>query len=380
METNLLIPVETSDWIIASALAFFALIQLVFYLTIMRRVGSYKPSTAISPNRPVSLIICARNEAENLVKNIPVIMAQEYPKFEVIIVNDSSTDDSDMVLARLKVEYPELYYTSIPVDKKFKHSKKLAINVGIKAAKYEHLLFTDADCCPTSNQWIKLMMSGFETEGKELVIGYSPFIKQNGMLNRMIRYEAFWNAVLYLGRAIKGRAYMGVGRNMAYTKSLFNANGGFSKHIFIESGDDDLFVNQAATRANTAIVIHPDAQTLTQAAPSWYDWISQKARHLTTAPSYKKSQKFLFGLELFSREMVLFITLYALILQHFVVVAASIFLIRLAIQLMVLSKSARKLGQNKVYWSVLLFDFALPFILGTLYIGNLFRTKQIKWK
>jgi glycosyltransferase involved in cell wall biosynthesis len=346
----------------------------------MRRVGRYTPPSSISQKPPVSVIICARNESENLKLNVPLIMEQDYPKFEVIIVNDCSTDDSDMVLAHLKIKYPELYYTSIPYDKKFKHSKKLAVNIGIKAAKYEHMLFTDADCSPASDQWINKMTDGFSQEGKELVIGYSPYLKQKGFLNRFIRYESFWNAVLYLGRAIKGRAHMGVGRNIAYTKELFNLTGGFSKHIFIESGDDDLFVNEAASRKNTSVILQPEAQTLTQAVHSWNNWISQKARHLSTAPLYKWSHKFLFSVELFSRELVLFITLYALILQRFIAVAAGLFVIRWIVQLCVLSGSAKTLGQKKIFWSVLIFDFALPFILGYIYITNLFRTKQVKWK
>lgn len=380
LETNFLMPLSIVDWVVASALGLAFVVQLFYYFTVMGRVGRFRVAKFNPKHPPVSVIVCAKNESKNLEAYLPLLISQDYPVFEVIVVNDSSTDDSDMVLARFKTQYPNLYYTSIPADRKFVHSKKLAVSVGIKAAKYEHLLFTDADCYPTSQSWIREMMTGFAADGTQLVVGYSPYDKEKGMLNRLIRYDSFWNGVQYLGFAIKGNAYMAVGRNMAYTKSLFIKTGGFSSHIYIDSGDDDLFVQEAADKRNTAVVLEPVSQMRTKARRSFGAWIAQKARHLSTAPRYRFSHKFLLMLEPISRQSFWLLTFYALILQRFWIPAAALLLIRSVVQLAVLQKAAKKIGENKIYWAVLLFDFVLPFILGYLYVGNIFRTKKIKWK
>jgi poly-beta-1,6-N-acetyl-D-glucosamine synthase len=380
LETNLLMPLSVVDWVAASLLAFAFFVQVIYYLTVMNRVGRFKPRFKSSSQPPVSVIVCAKNESDNLKQYLPLLMGQDYPHFEVIVVNDSSSDDSEMVLAGLKEQYPNLYYTTIPLDKRFRHSKKLAVNIGVKAAKHEHLLFTDADCYPVSKTWISELMNGFSEPGKSLVIGYSPYLKVKGMLNRFIRYDAFWNGVQYLGFAINGRAYMGVGRNMAYTKTLFSSVGGFNSHIYIESGDDDLFVQQAANRKNTNVVISPSAHTLTVAQQTFGGWVAQKARHLSTAPLYKFSHRFVLGLEPFTRQTFWLIAFYALILQKFWAVALGLWFVRWVVQFFVLKRAAKRLNENKIYWALFLFDIVLPFILGYLYIGNLFRTKQIKWK
>ncbi|MFT3737886.1 MAG: glycosyltransferase [Breznakibacter sp.] len=381
METNLLMPLSIEDWVVASVLAATFLIQLVYYLMVMNRVGRYKVPEANTPNLPpVSVVVCAKNEADNLVQYLPLLVSQDYPLYEIIVVNDSSTDNTEMVLATFKTKYSNLYYTSIPKDNRFLHSKKLAVTIGIKAAKHEHILFTDADCCPVSKTWIREMVQGFGTGEKELVIGYSPYGYRKGMLNRLIRYDSFWNGVQYLGYAIGGNAYMAVGRNMAYLKSLYNKIGGFNKHIYIESGDDDLFVQQAATKSNTSVVFQPSAQMRTSARNTYAEWIAQKSRHLTTAPLYKFSHKAGLAIEPFSRLLFWGTAIYALAFQRFWAVAAAMFLLRWIVQFFVLKKAAKKLGENKIYLAMFLYDLVHPFILGYIYIGNLFRTKQIKWK
>lgn len=380
METISLIPETTLDWIIASIAATAFLVQLVYYLVVMTKVSRPEINTPLHHCPPVTVIVCAKNESANLQKYLPKILEQDYPNFEVVVVNDSSTDDSDMVLAHLKIQYPNLYYTTIPVDRRFSHSKKLAVSIGIKAAKNEHLLLTDADCIPASDQWIRLMMGGFVEKGKELVIGYSPYIRQKGMLNRLVRYETFWNGVQYLGFALMGKAYMGVGRNMAYTKALFERNHGFSRHVYLVSGDDDLFVNDAATPVNTAVVVAPESQTLSDSVTHLGDWIIQKSRHLTTAPLYRWRFKFLLSVEPFSRQVVWLVALYSIIFNTFAAVGIGLLLLKLLIQLIVLASAAKKLGERKIYFASLLFDFYIPFILGYIYVRNIFRPKQVKWK
>lgn len=210
---------------------------------------------------PVSVIICARNEAENLKNFLPRVLEQDYPKFQVVVVNDCSTDDTEIVLAQMKRQYDHLYFTSIPVDKKFFHGKKLALSIGVKAAQYDHLILTDADCYPASGNWLKNMTTKFSSK-KELVIGYGKYEKRKGLLNLFVRYETFWNAVQYVGFVIAGKPFMGVGRNLAYKKSLFQGSNVFRSYLNVASGDDDLFINQMGNRTNTAVCVHPEGQTI----------------------------------------------------------------------------------------------------------------------
>ncbi|PZX20765.1 cellulose synthase/poly-beta-1,6-N-acetylglucosamine synthase-like glycosyltransferase [Breznakibacter xylanolyticus] len=380
METISLIPENSVSWVLASIGAAACLVQVLFYLIVMRKVSRPFPTVHSSRLPAVSVVVCAKNEAANLSKFLPIILTQDYPQFEVVVVNDASTDDSDMVLAQMKISYPNLYYTTIPVDRRFLHSKKLAVNIGIKAAKYEHLLFTDADCMPESDHWIRLMMSGFASPGKELVVGYSPYARLKGMLNCWVRYETFWNGLQYLGFALMGKAYMGVGRNMAYTKSLFQRNSGFSRHVYLASGDDDLFVRDAATPDNVAVVVAPGSKMRSQPVTSWGNWMMQKARHLSTAPLYQPKFKFLLSCEPVSRELLWGIALYSVIFNTFAAVGAGLLLVKLLIQLVVLGKGAKKLEEGKIYWSSLLFDFIIPIILGYIYVRNYFRPNRIKWK
>ena len=331
-------------------------------------------------NIPISVIICGRNESENIQKYLPLILTQDYPEFEVIFVNDSSEDDSDLYLSVLKKKYSNFYYTTIPSDKKFIHSKKLAINIGIKAAKHDHLLFTDADCQPTSDQWIKQMATGFSNSNKELIIGYSPFEKRKGLLNCLIRYDSFWNGVQYLSYAIKGKAYMGVGRNLAYTKSLFKRNNGFNKFNNIISGDDDLFINQFANKNNTSVVISSDSQMVTTPSKSFGDWHRQKLRHLSTAPFYKTIHKIKLINESLSRQILWFAAIYSVFFHNFVIIACGFLIVKLIVQLVILKGAAKKVNEGKIYWSALIFDFLLPIILFIFHTENRFRSKQIKWK
>jgi len=224
------------------------IIQLLYFLVFYIRIAfKINQKSATEKKEPVSVIICAQNEAENLKNNLPAILEQNYENFQVIVVNDCSTDNSQDILSEMMTRYPNLYVTRIDKDEKFSHGKKLALTVGIKAAKNEWLLFTDADCKPADKNWIASMASNF-TEKTDIVLGYGGSIKSKGLLNRLIRFDNLFIALQYFTFARAGIPYMGVGRNLAYRKSLFFKARGFASHHHIISGDDDLFVNQNASK------------------------------------------------------------------------------------------------------------------------------------
>jgi cellulose synthase/poly-beta-1,6-N-acetylglucosamine synthase-like glycosyltransferase len=253
------------------------------------------PKSDRSHTPPVSVIIAARNEEDNIYKNLELILNQDYPEFEVIVVNHQSVDNSKNIFIALQRIYKHLRVVEIEKNRHLKVGKKLPITLGIKASKYEHLLFTDADCKPVSNQWIRLMAENF-SEKKDIVLGYGPYTKEEGFLNALIRFDTIQIAINYFSFALNGLPYMGVGRNLAYKKRRFTEIGGFKSHYGIASGDDDLFIRDAATRKNVAVEIRPESYCYSDSKKTWADWFKQKRRHYSTSGEYKVFIKALLGI------------------------------------------------------------------------------------
>jgi glycosyltransferase involved in cell wall biosynthesis len=276
--------------------AFFAFWQVAYCLFFYQRLLFFKLKNFIDFdfNKPVSVIVAAHNEIENLKILVPLLLKQNYPEFEVIIVDDRSEDDTYLYLLSEQRKDVRLKIVRIDYTPEHISHKKYALTLGIKAACYEHLLFIDADCLPVSEKWIALMLNEWQN-GKEIVLGFSPYIKQKGFLNWIIRYETTFTAIQYFSYALAGLPYMGVGRNLGYTKGLFLRSKGFNKHLKIVGGDDDLFVNANATAQNTAICIHPEAHVLSYPKTTWHSWKTQKNRHLSVGKFYKKKHILLLG-------------------------------------------------------------------------------------
>ena len=278
-------------------MALMLFIQLLYIFLVYIRFAFYKEKKGEQTMQlpPVSVVIAARNESDNLYHFLPRILNQNYPDFEVVVVNHQSIDDSYHVLNALKMHYPnKLKIVEVERSKHLGTGKKFPLSLGIKAALHDHLVFTDADCAPTSDQWLRLMVSKF-SDKKELVLGYAPYKMEKGFLNRLIRLDTVMIAMNYFSYALARVPYMGVGRNMAYTKQLFNSVNGFKSHYAIISGDDDLFVQQTARKRNYTIQIDEQAHCVSKAKDSWSGWMIQKTRHYTTSPKYQFIKKLLLG-------------------------------------------------------------------------------------
>ncbi len=273
-----------------------AALQLLYVLLIQARLSFHKTNnqTDTKPLPPVSVIIAARNESDNLYENLPLILEQNYPEFEVIIVNNQSTDDSSWLLVAFQQMHPNLRVVEIGRNKHLRPGKKLPLTLGIKAAKFDHFVFTDADCRPSSQNWLKHMSTGFLQ--KEIVLGYAPFQKEKGFTNRLLRFDAAWIGMSYLSMALSRMPYMGVGRNMAYSRKIFKEVNGFRSHYSLPSGDDDLFIQEAAKKRNYTIQIHEEAHCLSPAAPNLRRWMYQKSRHYTTSGRYPIFKKMILGI------------------------------------------------------------------------------------
>jgi glycosyltransferase involved in cell wall biosynthesis len=292
-----------SATIAITLLILFLVIQLFYYLFFFARLAFYKnKSTAVATeNQFFSIVICAKNEETNVRNNLPHWMAQVYnkadgtPNYEVIVVDDNSEDGSSYEYAKLTPQYAHLRVLQLQQSAKGIMGKKFPLSMGIKEAKSDYLLLTDADCVPSSNLWLQEMARQHSME-KEIVLGFAPYKTEEGFLNTRIRYETFITAIQYLGYALAGLPYMGVGRNLSYKRQLFNSVKGFSSHNMLLSGDDDLFINKVANSKNTAICIEPNAFLYSNAKTTLEDWHMQKRRHLSSSNFYKGKHKFLLGL------------------------------------------------------------------------------------
>lgn len=342
--------------IIFITLCIFTAIQIYYYLYFFVRLVFYKPTPKTnSHTHPVSVIICARDEAANISKNLMGSLVQQYSTtHEIIVVDDNSFDDSKYLLEELQKTYKLLNIVTLKQEAKHITGKKFPLSMGIKAAKHEVLLLTDADCVPASEYWIEKMQETYD-EGTEILLGYGAYHKKKGLLNKLVRWETFHTALQYFTYALAGIPYMGVGRNLSYKKTIFFRHKGFAAHNNIPSGDDDLFINTAATKTNTKINIDPETFTLSNPVNTWAQWMKQKNRHYTTSKYYKPLHKFLLGLYSFSHFMFFPLLLISLIVFSWQW-ALLVFGLRFLTQAFVFYPAMKKLNEKDLYPLFLFFD------------------------
>lgn len=354
------------------------LIQVFYYGFFYSRVAFYKEkSRQQSQQHPVSVVICARDEDENIARNLPGVLVQKYPStHEVIVVNDNSVDDSKYILEELQKTFKFLQIVDLKQEAKLISGKKYPLSVGIKEAKHEIVLLTDADCVPASEFWIQKMQDAY-VNGTEIVIGYGAYNKRPGLLNKLIRFETFHSALQYLSFALAGTPYMGVGRNLSYKKDVFLRNKGFSSINHIPGGDDDLFINKVATRRNTAVVLDKDAITLSQPKRRFSDWWRQKTRHYSTARYYKKGNRFL--LALYSLSQFLFYPLFIVsILFYNWQLPLVFFGARLLLQAFVFFRAMKKLNEADL-WPLFLFFDIWMFFYYIIFAPSLWKKPRVSW-
>ena len=358
--------------------ALVTLVQLFYHLYFFNRVGYFKPKNKEhSQQHPVSVIVCARDEDENLARNLPGVLVQDYStSHEVIVVNDNSTDDTKYVLQELKKTFKTLHVVELSQEAKHINGKKYPLSIGIKEAKHEVVLLTDADCVPASEHWIRFMQDGYQ-ENTEIVLGYGSYHKKPGLLNKLIRFETFHAGIQYLSYALAGIPYMGVGRNISYKKGLFFRHKGFSSINHIPGGDDDLFVNKAANRHNTEIVIDKDAITLSAPKRTWKEWRNQKLRHYTTAKYYKTKHKFLLGLYSFTQFLFYPLLVVTALLYDWRLALAGLVL-RWLVLGFVFYKAMHKMNEKDL-WSWFIFFDLWMVIYYILFLPALWRKPRRSW-
>lgn len=396
--------------IIIPSLFFWAIvIQLFYILFIFTKLIGHQDSDSDEYQPPVTIIIAASNELQNLRELLPLLDDQDYPEFEILIADDRSNDGTYDYLIQNTDNIKHLNYLRVLDLPDHYTAKKYAVTLAVKKAKHEWLLFTDADCRPGSDQWIKTMMAQI-TEEKDIVLGVSKYNYFPGKLNALIRYETFQTALQYLSFALAKMPFMGLGRNMMYKKSLFWKNNGFSSHNQLLSGDDDLFINEASTRRNVAISISKDGQTNSIPKTTWGEWYTQKKRHLSVGKQYKFRDRFNLGLLWISGIMIWLLVIPAFFIlpnwfeapewsivpdeflaqyglahcypyNNWMRLVTGVFIGFILIKWIVLAVVNRRLGRSINSWKIPYYDFLYTVYLIVLGLITLFTNPQkIKWR
>ena len=367
---------EILFWVFISS----ASIQLLFFSLVILVLSFYKKRTNSKVKIPgISVVISAKNEIENLKILIPNLIKQNYHKYEIILVDDRSTDETYEYAITLNQQEERFKLVRIDTTPDHINNKKYALTLGIKAATYEHILFTDADCLPESENWIDEMSSGFNSDKKNFVIGYSQYNKTKGLLNLFIKYETLLTAINYIGMGLLGRPYMAVGRNIAYKKSFFLEKNGFGKFQNVVGGDDDLLVNQYAKRKNTSFVLSPESTIYSNPKTKLSDFILQKTRHLSVGKHYRATDKLLLGL-LSLTKIIFWFSFIAAIMSvfqtYFVLGGFFLVMVSLLTAFLLLKK---KTGDKSRIWMLPFLDFIFVFYYISTGLKVLF-TKKVRWK
>jgi glycosyltransferase involved in cell wall biosynthesis len=354
-------------------------VQFLYYVIVFSKFSFAKVQTASPKRIPISVIVCAKNEEENVRNLIPLLVAQNYPQFEIVLIDDASSDTTLDVFEEFEKLHSNIKLVKVENNEAFWGNKKYALTLGIKAAKHEYLLFTDADCVPSSNDWITTMSSQF-TQEKTIVLGYGAYEKVAGsFLNKIIRFETLLSATQYFSWAKLGKPYMGVGRNLAYKREEFFKVRGFMDHMKVRSGDDDLFINQAANSKNTTVCYLQDSFTYSKPKTSFKEWFTQKRRHVSTAKHYKFFDQNQLGIFYVSQLLFLLLPIILLIFQFQWIAVLSIIGFRYIFAWITLGFAAGKLKEKDIMYWFPLIEIALVLTQLNVFISNTF-SKPVHWK
>lgn len=359
-------------------------IYLRYYTGVLRRARAVRKGKCsfTEEKPPVSVIVCARDEGENLEKFLPLVLEQDYPEYEVIVVNDGSWDNSEEILDRYKRLYHNLYHTNIPNTTRVISRKKFALTVGIKAAKHEILLFTDAGCRPLSRKWIEGMARNF-SEGTEFVLGYGRYAPlRNSLMDRITSRCVLLQSMRFLGYAYSGKPYTGTGINMAYRKSTFFSHKGFAGHLHVEAGADSLMVNEAGNAGNTKIETSPETVTAYTQELTWKDRVASAEGRTETLRLFSGRNKRRMAAEP-TASIVFYISfILAMVMTSepwYIYAVVAMFIVRYAVQSVIVNVTAKRLGEKPLFLSILLYDILAPIAAATFSLSRRMRGRRHKF-
>ena len=351
-------------------------IQLYFHWAQFSKVAFYKRNARPKLDEelePASIVLCARDAYEYLTELIPVLLNQDYPDFEIVVVNDCSDDETEEYLKDLERREPRVKPVQLKQHLNFFNGKKFPLSMGIKSAQNDLIVLTDFNCMPVNDQWLRSVVNRYNHQ-TEIVIGYSPYVQKKGILNHLMRFDALQNGLLYLSAALNHHAYMGIGKNLSYRKELFFRNKGFISHYTTAVGEDDLFINKVSTKKNTEVLIDAENAILTTPTSSFKLWMRQKSSRYSTISKYDGRSRLMLSLFYGSQLLfyVSFITLIALCAKPaFVITGGAVFyipilvfffLLRFGSQMIIYHKASKRLGEKGLLPGLIVYDFLFAFL------------------
>ena len=351
-------------------------IQLLYHRGIFSKVAFYKRNARPKLNEelePVSVVLCARDAYEYLTELIPTLLKQDYPNFEIVVVNDCSDDETEEYLKDLERNEPRVKPVQLKQHLNFFNGKKFPLSMGIKSAQNDLIVLTDCNCMPVNDQWLRSVVNRYNNR-TEIVIGYSPLVQKKSSLNRIMRFDNFQNGLLYLSAALKHHPYMGIGKNLSYRKELFYRSQGFISHYTTSVGEDDLFINQTATKKNTDVLIDAEDAILTTPTSSFHLWMRQKASRYSTVSKYNSGARLYLSLFYVSQFFFYasFIALLALCAKpaftitngavFYIPILVFFFLLRWGTQFFIYHKASKRLGEKGLLPGLVVYDFLFAFL------------------
>lgn len=369
--------IEKFDWKLILLIIFFYSVgvQLIYLWVVFSRIGFYRRKKQNSVINPVSVVIYAKNESHRLRENIPVWMEQDYPEFEVLIVNDNSDDDTDELLKTFTQSYANLKVINLHQNLNFFTGNKFPLSIGIKSAKHDVILFTYAHCLPSGKQWIKNMQAHF-VPGKDIVLGHHMYVRRNGYGNLLARFDLFEMVLRYLSFAKAGMPFMGVGNNLAYRQSLFYKQGGFISHYNVNTGEDDLFINRAANGRNVDIEIHPESFTVSTRKLNTKLWLHLKYRQFQTYPHYRLKHRIILSHFHFTRFIFWVTSTWLAILLYMWPFVAGAFFLRFISQMIIYHGAMKRLNEKGMWLLTPILEMVLLIVNPVIKFSGLFVHKK----
>ncbi len=357
------------------------LYYLVFYGRFAFRKEKSVGESADFP--PISIVITARDEAHHLIQSLPLLLTQDYPKFEVVLVNDKSRDETPQIVLEYKSRFPNLHYVDLATSISNLAGKKFPLANGIQAAKYDLLVFTDASCAPASPYWLQNVASKMIRK-KKVVLGHTTFESCKGFMNKWLHYDALQTSIQAFSYNIAGMPVMANGYNLAYDGSLFFAN----REVFVAQarmpfGEDSIFISQVAKPDTVAVAASPDS-VVVQPRISFSKWFQQKKYDLVCRGFYTFAPRF--WMKLFNWLSFLFYVAVAFaavvaVWQQawlYLGIAALLFALKVGMQYLTFAKSSKKLNEREAIPLLFLFDFLFTLLQPWICLASKF--EKSKWK
>jgi glycosyltransferase involved in cell wall biosynthesis len=366
-------------FVLAVATGGFLLLQLIYYVFVYGKVSRYRLPEENYNFPPVSVVLVTKDEQENLKERLPVILEQQYPDFEVVIVNNASSDETEFVLKVFQKIYPQLKVVNLYSEAPNKFlGKKYPLSIGIKSAKNDCVLLTNVNCVPNSLFWIMNMVRGL-SQTRNTIIGFNFYEREKTLFNSLVQYDTIINAINYGGMALLGNPYKATGDNIIISREEFFNSGSFLSLYNVACGDMELYVNRITKGKKTSVILNEEAYIKTETPQSFSLWCRYKKRNIKTAYYYKFLDKLLVAIPSWTTLFfyATFVTLFLLNFPWQWILTGCI--LKFAIQIIFFQNASKVLMKNNLCIFAPLFEIFFLVFNTIMGISVLFSRKD-RWE